>query len=136
MKTSTTKVGELYLAGKFFVGEAQSEMEKGMLNHLVARRFAESKVTFAGEVQKRKIVEMFKSKYGLNVSLKWNKYCGCSMCPCSPGFEVIAHLPGKPYFKMRDDDRLPVWVEDNGRVKINRQPSYYFQQVQELAKQS
>ncbi len=23
-----------------------------------------------------------------DIELSWNKYCGCSMCPCSPGYKV------------------------------------------------
>ena len=25
-----------------------------------------------------------------SMSVRWNRYLGCSMCPCSPGFEIVA----------------------------------------------
>lgn len=37
-------------------------------------------------------------------SIRYDKYCGCSMCPCSPGYVVTVK---QPY----DGHRFDIWLE-------------------------
>lgn len=90
----TLKVGVLYLNPEHFVDEANKTIGKVATSTsvLANRRSVKSRVNEDGENIKNKVIKFFADK-GIHVKLRWTRYCGCKMCPCSPGFDVVAFFP-------------------------------------------
>jgi hypothetical protein len=102
METRKVKIGGFYMNSKYFRDEANQtigqpivgeEFEKRLIN----RRKVTSKLTEEGKEKKLQFIEWFKNEFGVDIKLNWSKKCGCSMCPCSPGFEIRIEVPSKKH---------------------------------------
>lgn len=51
-----------------------------------------------------KAAAFLEAKFGMPVKFRFSLKAGCSMCPCSPGFELIAHPQDQ-----QDRDLLERW---------------------------
>lgn len=130
MKTKKTWVGELFFDEMFYADEANKTVcQPGLTSEvLMNRRNVTDKLTEEGkkmlERVKKELTEELVS--GVKVSFVFSKYCGCSMCPCSPGFKVIVNYPVDiKVGRSTDESRFHVWV-DKDTMEF-RQPSkvYY-----------
>ena len=88
----TKRIGTLYMGGEFFEDEANQTIGAPALSNEVInnRRRVTEKTTNVGTAIRKRVIEFFKENYDIDVVLKWNIYAGCTMCPCSPGFAIIA----------------------------------------------
>jgi hypothetical protein len=117
-EASGRKIGGVFFFGDgYYEGEAEKtigepivgpDMEKRVQN----RRNVKGKLTPKGQKFLEGVKEHFKTMYGLDVKFVWCVYCGCSMCPCSPGYNIKTvsniELP-----RLKEDDRFDVYVEDD-----------------------
>lgn len=114
---SKVKIGELFLRGECFADEANQTIGAPALSEEVFlnRRRVTSRLTEEGKAAKKLVIEHFKSEYGLDIKLRWSAYCGCSMCPCSPGFNII--VEGASQWRPRGSSCLDVSV-NAGKVEV------------------
>lgn len=85
-------VAKLYLGAEYFIDEANKTIGAPALSDevIMNRRNATEKVNDKGRAAKNEVKQYFKEKFNIDVRFKWDIKCGCSMCPCSPGFRVYA----------------------------------------------
>ena len=126
------KIGVLYLDGEHFKDDANQTIGKPALTPDVIgnRRAVSARVNELGILVKSKAKLFFKEKYDFDIDLKWSKKAGCSMCPCSPGFNISIpnnQLEGQHYAKrVSEDDQINIWG-NKGEVQVNY-PKYGFLQ--------
>lgn len=123
--TNNVKIGGLYLFDeKFWQDQANKTIgQPGVSGEIFQnRKRVTQKVTPDGEAIKQKTIQYFKDTYGIDVFLKWNIYCGCSMCPCSPGFDIVV-TDVVPQKRSQEDLRFDVFVKDNDELDV-REPKY------------
>lgn len=94
-RTIIRKIGCLYLEPEHFTDEVNQTIgQPGLSSQIFQnRRNVTSRVNEKGQAIKEKVEKFFEQTYGWKVLLRWNRYCGCSMCPCSPGFDIKIELP-------------------------------------------
>jgi hypothetical protein len=112
-------IGELYFSTVFFTDEESKTIGQPLLGSNIEtifknRRGAKGKLTSKG----REILEYIETRIsvalgGVKVKASWDKHCGCSMCPCSPGYRIKADIP----FTSKDDTRFNMWVDSNGEIE-------------------
>jgi len=108
---------ELYLDAECFMDEANKTIGKPGISMEVFenRRKVTSRLTNKGEDVVKTILGIFEKHLGREVVAKWDRYCGCSMCPCSPGFRLKTNLG--THRQMKEDDRIQIYISD---FKIER----------------
>jgi len=82
------------------------------------RREVTSKVNDNGKELKKKVVEYFKEKQGMDVSLSWSQKCGCTMCPCSPGFNILVKVPKMMGSYSGDEYLIDVFIGKDGGLDV------------------
>lgn len=77
------------------------------------------KLSPKGELFLKKVRGWFFRKFnGLKIDFKWDIKCGCTMCPCSPGFKIFAIKDDKSRqlfdynYRIRENDRFDIWSDD------------------------
>jgi len=57
-------------------------------------------------------------EWGDTAKIKWDRHCGCGMCPCSPGWRVTVNTDSRPFY----GDPIEVWAkaDDNGVVTVGK----------------
>lgn len=124
------KIGVLYMDGTFFNDEAAKTMGMPAIAGVVIknRRAVTGKLTEAGKAWKKKVVAWFMKHYGVEVKLRWSRYAGCSMCPCSPGFKIMVDVNNifgplklrqwsSTYKKVRTyENEHNIWINSNNLV--------------------
>jgi len=122
-KTTTTKsIGELYLENKFFKDEesqtiGQAIIGENALTILNNRRKVKGHLTSEGREILDNIITNISNVLGTEVKAVWDKHCGCSMCPCSPGYRIKAVFDSSKYFNSKDETRFNMYVRTNGDIK-------------------
>lgn len=55
--------------------------------------------------------------WGESAKIKWDKHCGCGMCPCSPGWRVMVDESKVPFYSKPKEH----WVEvkDDGNITVS-----------------
>lgn len=89
-------IGEIYLDSSFFADEdegaktiGQVAIGENAVEILMNRRKVKGRLNDAGYAELKKAIDQVKKIYPDNeVKVTWDKYCGCSMCPCSPGYRI------------------------------------------------
>jgi hypothetical protein len=81
--------------------------------------------------QTRAFFQSFFDEKRYKVSLEFSVHCGCSMCPCSPGFKVYVEtlIPGeeiRAYFRSKDDMRINVWMDLKKKIAHGWKPKGIF----------
>jgi hypothetical protein len=119
----TLKVGVLYLSAEHFVDEANKTVGRVATSTSVLsnRRSVTARVNEDGEKIKSKVIKFFADK-GIHVKLRWSRYCGCKMCPCSPGFDVVAFFPFDMetlHYPLNDSERFR-FDGEQGTLKVRK----------------
>jgi hypothetical protein len=97
-KIGTIRVGSIYLHGEqWYTGDAEKTIGQPLLG-VNAQKIAENryavtgKLTPDGEDALQRATATFrdliKADPKIKLVVKWDIHCGCTMCPCSPGFKV------------------------------------------------
>ena len=118
------RIGSLFLPSEAFQDEANQTIGAPAFSDEVIgnRRNVTSRLTPAGQIFQQSVIALFKSKYKVDVVLRWNIHCGCTMCPCSPGFNILLKSVPQPVStfsfrgRLRDEQRFNVWVKQHGRI--------------------
>lgn len=121
-------IGDVYLDPSFFKDEASKTVGKpavgpDAIKIIQNRREAKGRLTAEGQIQLNKILDEMKRILKTDeVKAVWNKFCGCSMCPCSPGYRIKINREVKSLEKYR----FSLWVGEDGSYKFDR-PDYDFE---------
>ncbi len=135
------KIGAIYIFGEQMFNDDASKtigaplIGPNMQQIAINRREAKGKLAEAGQAGYDKALAMLREYIGAKEELKlfvqWDIHCGCSMCPCSPGYKVSVEYDTDyqlPPFdlrsnKWRDRALVSVYVESNGMVHV-RDPKF------------
>lgn len=121
-------IGEVYLDPSFFKDEASKTIGQPAMgpdvNLIIQnRRKTKGRLTAEGQIHLNKILDEMKRILKTDeVKAVWNKFCGCSMCPCSPGYRIKINREVKSLEKYR----FSLWVGEDGSYKFAR-PDYDFE---------
>lgn len=121
-------IGDVYLDPSFFKDEASKTVGEpavgpNAIKIIQNRREAKGRLTAEGQIQLNKILDEMKRILKTDeVKAVWNKFCGCSMCPCSPGYRIKINREVKSLEKYR----FSLWVGEDGSYKFDR-PDYDFE---------
>lgn len=121
-------IGEIYLDSSFFNDEAsktigQPIVGEDALKILENRRNAKGRLTAEGQIHLNKILDEIKKIFKNNeVKAVWDKHCGCSMCPCSPGYRIKINREVRSLEKYR----FSLFINENGEYKFIS-PQYAFE---------
>lgn len=121
-------IGEIYFDSSFFNDEAsktigQPIIGENRLEILENRRKAKGRLTAEGQIQLNKILDEIKNIFKNNeIKAMWDRHCGCSMCPCSPGYRIKINREVRSLEKYR----FSLWVNEDGSYKFVR-PDYDFE---------
>lgn len=123
------RIGSLYLSSEHFKSEENKTIGMPLVGEDFAtilnnRRNTNSKLEDSGKEIKNNVAKYLKDKYGINVKFVFDRYCGCSRCPCSPGFKIIidenkedlnfsymSYVKGNHYIEFFDN-QIPEKVSD------------------------
>lgn len=130
MKTnkSLIHIGGLYFHPRYFVDEANKTIGHPALSEqtILNRRLVTSKITEPAEAIMQVIQCEMMRDFGVEVKFKWSRYCGCTSCPCSPGFRIImvkdqgSHYRYFNYFgtsTRRDRYGIDIHVKEDGTIE-------------------
>lgn len=125
-KTTTSKsIGELYFESTFFKDEESKTIGQPIIGEnamtiLSNRRKAKGHLTPEGREVLEGILAKVSNVLGMPVKAVWDKHCGCSMCPCSPGYRIKAVFDKGSYrgwrFNSKDETRFNMWVTNDGEI--------------------
>ena len=90
-------IGELYFDNTFFSDEESKTIGQPLIGSDIEtivknRRGAKGHLTPQGRIILDHIVTKLSRVLGVKVKAVWDKHCGCSMCPCSPGYRIKADI--------------------------------------------
>ena len=131
------RIGRFFLDERFFESPANKTIGKPIVGPdmetiLENRRNVTSLVNREGKQIQEKVYAYFMDNYGLRTKLSWSKMAGCSMCPCSPGFRIVAIVDRdcKPYASFKENCHFRIFTNADGDLDI-RQPknSYLFESL-------
>lgn len=119
-------IGELYFDSSFFTDEESKTIGQPLIGSNIEtivknRRGAKGKLNPVGREILDRIVAQVSKVLGAKVKAVWDKHCGCSMCPCSPGYRIKGDIP----FYSTDKTRFNMWIGKNGKVEYHIPKSYY-----------
>ncbi len=128
------RIGSLFINSELFADEANKTVGEAAFSVEIIknRRNVTSRMTEEGKEHLKKVKARLQEIAGKSgrIFFKWSKHCGCTMCPCSPGFMVYLELSdelsrsGDVYFKqLRESERFDVFLSEDGKMKIHQAQS-------------
>jgi len=121
-------IGDVYLDASFFNDEAsktigQPAVGPDSVEIILNRKKAKGKLNAEGQIHLNKILDEIKRILKTDeVKAVWDKFCGCSMCPCSPGYRIKINREVRSLEKYR----FSLAVLEDGTYRFNR-PDYDFE---------
>ena len=119
-------IGELYFDNSFFNDEESKTIGQPLIGSNIEtiisnRRGAKGKLTSEGRIHLDHILTKLSRVLGASVKAVWDRHCGCSMCPCSPGYRIKADIA----FRSTDKTRFYMTVDKKGEIKYFTPKSSY-----------
>lgn len=126
-KTPFRSIGEIYLGSGMFSEDDEAAKTIGApaigpdaLTIFENRRKVKGRLSDLGAQELHKVVSIVKEIYPDNeVKVTWDRHCGCSMCPCSPGYRIKVKF--EKSFVSNGDNRFNLHVE-----RQNEETKYTF----------
>jgi hypothetical protein len=83
------------------------------------RRKVKGRLSESGKAELEKVVAKVKGLFpDSEVKAAWDIHCGCSMCPCSPGYRIKVKM--KNNFTSNDKSRFSLHIEsEEGKAKYS-----------------
>lgn len=122
-KVSKIWVAEYYPHNSHYADEANQTIGQPLTSMTVLqnRRNVSKKLNEKGNKVLQRVVEHFEAKFKDigDVKVEFSRYCGCSMCPCSPGFKIFVELHrAVSYERMNEDNRYYISNGYNERPRL------------------
>ena len=117
-------IGEVYLGSNSMFSEddeaaktiGQPALGENALQIIENRRKVKGRLSDKGAEELNKVVDKVKSVFpDAQVKVTWDRYCGCSMCPCSPGYRI--KIDKESSMPSKDIYRFSLFVEENKKGK-------------------
>jgi len=121
-------IGEIYFDSSFFNDEAsktigQPIIGENALEIFQNRRNIKGRLTAEGQIHLNKIINDLKSIFNEDeIKVVWDRFCGCSMCPCSPGYRVKINRE----IRSLDKYRFSLSIDKKGEYTF-KAPDYSFE---------
>lgn len=121
-------IGEIYFDSSFFNDEASKTIGQPIIGEqamqiLANRRTARGRLNEAGNAILKNIVNSVKEVFpDTEVKTMWDRHCGCSMCPCSPGYRIKIDRE----FRSKDETRFNIYIDEKGKVDF-RAPKFIYE---------
>ena len=120
-------IGELYFDSVFFQDEESKTIGQPLIGLNIEtliknRRGAKGHLTPKGREILKQIESQISKTIGVRIKMVWDKHCGCSMCPCSPGYRI----KGDIHFRSTDKTRFSISVGKDGSFRFF-QPTYTYE---------
>lgn len=121
-------IGELYFDSSYFNDNSSLTIVKPELGNIQTGTTSDNrKKTNRLNERGLKELEFIKNSLnelfvGHNIEIKWNKYCGCSTCPCSPGYRVNIDKD----ILSSDKYRFSLRLDKKGKYHF-KEPTYPFE---------
>ena len=120
-KTRSLWIAECYPTSDMYDEEAGRTVGQAALSMEVIqnRRKVQGRLTPQGKDAVLKAIDLLQPLFGPNVKLsaKFDRHCGCSMCPCSPGMKIIAEFSTEHanscYGKSTEENRIKIFLDDS-----------------------
>ncbi len=129
------RIGSLYIDNSFFQNEANKTIGKPGLSMEVFenRRNVTNKVNSEGKKAMTEAKEKIQKMVGDTgkVFFKWSISCGCTMCPCSPGYKVYVELNPEKEIRLsyprhlREEERFSSWIDKKGKLDLRELKNSY-----------
>lgn len=106
-------IAKIYMEGKYFTNKANKTIGEASIGPnasqiITNRRLVTSKLTKEGQSKLQEKIKEIENKHNIKIlKVKWDKHCGCSMCPCSPGFRIF----GDNSIKLKGDLLFEGWIK-------------------------
>jgi hypothetical protein len=123
-KTPFRSIGEIYLDSNLFSSEDEGAKTIGAvaigenaLEIIGNRRKVKGLLNETGKSELQKVLDKVKELYpDSQVKAVWDKHCGCSMCPCSPGYRIKVKTDRN--YASKGENRFNLYiVNDNGGTR-------------------
>jgi hypothetical protein len=107
---------ELYLSSDDYVDTANKTIGKPGLTTevLVNRRHVTKELSDEGQRKLGRVDKIIEILVGQYPKWEFSKYCGCNMCPCSPGYK--GYIETTSEFRSDEDDRMSIHFDEYGGV--------------------
>ena len=111
-------IGEVYFDSPFFKGEEEQTIGQPIIgpNAMTIfenRRKVKGHLTTEGREKLEQFISEVKRIFKVDkVKAVWDKHCGCSMCPCSPGYRI--KIEGNYRYRSSESTRFNLHVNKNG----------------------
>jgi hypothetical protein len=121
-------IGEIYLGSEMFSEDDEAAKTIGeaavgpdFMKIIENRRKVKGRLSDLGAQELHKVVDKVMAIFpDSEIKVSWDRFCGCSMCPCSPGYRIKMKM--KNDFTSNDRNRFNLHVNiENGK------PKYAFQ---------
>ena len=111
---------ELYPDNSMYQDDANQTIGKPIFDYqtIANRRNVSNKLNPDGKQFIEKVKQYFRDNFNIEVKASFSKHCGCSMCPCSPGFKIICESDTLSPIKSRNDFRMKIWGNEKGDLDI------------------
>ncbi len=77
------------------------------------RRKVKGRLNDFGAEQLKKVVDTVRELYpGNEIKVTWDRFCGCSMCPCSPGYRIKVKTDRN--YSSNGKNRFNLHLQDKG----------------------
>jgi hypothetical protein len=127
------KCGAVYFSSNLYNEEAGKTANACLINDKADlfetvnnRRTIKGKLAPAGQKALEKVLEQIQHKFpDKKFIAKFDRYAGCNMCPCSPGFTIYEVADDiKTWERARgNEQKIECWVGPRGKLDL-RLPSY------------
>lgn len=116
-------IGEVYLESDMFSEDDEAAKTIGAIaigpnapQVFENRRKVKGRLSDLGAQELQKVVSIIKKIYpDKEFKVTWDRYCGCSMCPCSPGYRI--KMKTDRHFTSNGTNRFSLFVEkENGKT--------------------
>lgn len=121
-------IGEIYFDSSFFVDEASKTMGTAAVGPnaveiIQNRRKVTGRLKIEGQNHLAKIESDLKTVFPNDkIKIVWDRHCGCSMCPCSPGYRIKIDRD----IRSLDKYRFSLHIDNQGNYSFFR-PVFAFE---------
>lgn len=121
-------IGDIYLSSSHFNCKKSNTMGRISIDN-DSLQIKENIKSDKGRLSERGEKALDKIREKLNhvfkdyrIQFKWDKYCGCTLCPCSPGFRIRINKEVRSAAKYR----FSIYLDEKGNYFF-KEPEYSFE---------
>ena len=131
-KTKMVSIGEVYLDSDFFNDEdegaktiGQAIIGENAQEIFENRRKVKGLLTPLGKSKLDYVISEIKGIFNTDdVKAVWDRHCGCSMCPCSPGYRIKISNEVVRSTRSKDTTRFNLFIGTKGEKYYSPKSSW------------